>query len=143
MTVSNPGGHPPLDPALVDIAVAFFEAVSQGDMDAVRDMYSPEVLVWHNFDRKWQSREENLQLLSWVSKNWVNFRFEDVRRQAIAGGFLQQHTMRGEDTDGVPFDSPSILLVWVDERMLITRVQEYFESGQVPLPTGLPEDEVA
>lgn len=124
-----------LDPQLNELADRFFGAVSAGDMDIVRDTYTPDAQIWHNFDNAVQTREDNLQLLSWVSANWVNFRFEDVRRHAIDGGFVQQHVMRGESLEGKPFESPSILVVSVSDDH-ITKIDEYFDPSQAPFPEG-------
>jgi len=123
------------DERLSDIADTFFGAVSAGDMETVRNSYRPDATIWHNFDNATQTVEENLQLLSWVSQNWVGFHFAEVRRHAIEGGFLQQHTMRGQGPDGTPFESPAVLLVRVDDDGLIASIEEYFHPGQVPLPS--------
>jgi uncharacterized protein len=123
-----------LEQAVHDIADCFFDAVADGDMKTVRDIYTEDAQIWHNFDNATQTRDENLQLLDWVSQNWRNFRFENVRRRIVDGGFVQQHTMRGEGPDGTPFEAPAILLVQVNENCFITRIEEYFHPGQVPLP---------
>lgn len=115
------------------IADKFFSAATAGDIDTLRSIYSPDAQIWHNFDNATQTVDENLQLLGWVSENWSNFRFEDVRRHDIPGGLIQQHTMRGEGPDGQPFEAPAILLVRIADGQ-ITGIEEYFDTGQVPLP---------
>lgn len=122
-----------LDDTHAALADRFFGAVAAGDIDTVRDCYASDAQIWHNFDNAVQTRDENLQLLSYVSTNWKNFRFEDVRRTPIDGGFVQQHVMRGEGPDDQPFESPSILVVKVNDG-LVARIDEYFHPGQVPLP---------
>jgi ketosteroid isomerase-like protein len=117
-----------------DLADEFFGAVTAGDMATVRRLYAPDATIWHNFDNTDQTPEQNLTLLSWVSANWVDFRFSDVRRHSIDGGFLQQHVMNGKDPEtGQAFAAPAILMVLVDGGR-ITRIEEYFDPGQVPLP---------
>jgi ketosteroid isomerase-like protein len=117
------------------LADRFFGAVSGGDLETVRACYAPHARIWHNFDNTEQTRDENVQLLSWVTSNWKNFRFENVRRRLTDDGFIQQHVMRGEGPDGTPFESPSILILTVNDSQ-ITRIEEYFDAGQVPLPQG-------
>jgi ketosteroid isomerase-like protein len=118
--------------SLFAFADRFFGAVAAGDIDTVRACYSPDVRVWHNFDMVEQNREENLQLLAHVSATWKNFRFEDVRRRIVEGGFIQQHTMRGEGPDDKPFECPSLLIVQV-EGDTIVRIEEYFDPHQTPM----------
>lgn len=121
-----------LDTPMTEIADQLFGSVMAGDVDAVRALYTPDTKVWHNFDNHEQTRDENLQLLTWITANWSNFRYEDVRRLAIDGGFIQQHVMKGEGPDGKPFESPAVLFVFVGDGK-ITRIEEYFDLSQVPL----------
>lgn len=121
-----------LDAHMTEVADRLFGSVMAGDVDSVRDLYTPDTRVWHNFDNSEQTRDENLQLLSWISANWANFRYEDVRRRAVDGGFIQQHVMKGEGPDGKPFESPAVLIVSVDDGK-VTRIEEYFDLAQVPL----------
>ena len=45
------------------IVSSFFAAIERGDLDAVREIYSPGAQVWHNVTGRTQTREENVQLL--------------------------------------------------------------------------------
>jgi len=42
------------------LASQFFAAIERGDLNAIRELYSPEVAVWHNVTGRSQTREENL-----------------------------------------------------------------------------------
>lgn len=117
--------------ALDDVAETFFAAVERGDIDTVRDTYSPEARIWHNFDNYASTREENLGVLRWVSNHVEGFRFEDVRRTFLPGAFLQQHVIRGRDEAGNEINCPAILKVDVVDGH-ITRIEEYFDAGQMP-----------
>ena len=46
------------------IASRLFAAIEEGDLDAVRDLYSPDVQIWHNVTNRSQTRDENLKLLA-------------------------------------------------------------------------------
>ena len=81
--------------AMLDLCERFFAAVTAGDLDAVRAMYAPDAVIWHNNDGAEQSVEENLRVLRWVTSNVAGFRYEDVRRTATADGFIEQHVLRG------------------------------------------------
>jgi len=117
--------------ALDDVAESFFAAVEKGEIDTVRDIYSPDARIWHNFDNYASTREENLGVLQWVSNHVDGFRFEDVRRTFLPGAFLQQHVIRGRDEAGNEINCPAILKVDVVDGH-ITRIEEYFDAGQMP-----------
>ena len=117
--------------ALDDVANRFFTAVEKGDVDAVREIYSPEARIWHNFDDYASTREENLGVLRWVSNHVDSFRFEEVRRSFLPGAFLQQHVIRGRDEDGNEINCPAILKVDVANGHIM-RIEEYFDASQMP-----------
>lgn len=121
-----------LAPEMVALAERFFGAITAGNIDVVRSCYDPEVVIWHNFDGIEQDLETNLQSLSFVVSHWTNFRYEQVRRRSLAGGFIQQHTIRGEGTDGIPFVAPATVIVTVTDGGKISRIEEYLDSGQLP-----------
>jgi ketosteroid isomerase-like protein len=81
--------------AMLDLCDRFFAAVAGGDLDAVRAIYAPDTVIWHNNDDAEQSVEENLRVLRWATSRISGFRYEDVRRSAMANGFMEQHTLRG------------------------------------------------
>jgi hypothetical protein len=117
---------------LDDVADRFFTAVEAGDIDTVRKIYSPDVRIWHNFDDYASTREENLQVLGWVSANVPGFRFEEVRRSYVPGAFIQQHVIRGQKPDGTEIRCPAILKVECSDGC-IDRIEEYFDLSQMPL----------
>jgi len=107
-----------------------FEAIRSGDLDAVREIYAPNVKVWHNFDRVEQSLEENLRVLAWLVKNVAGLRYEQVRRQRTESGFVQQHVLRGTPPGGEPLEVTACLVCRV-EGGRITRIDEYLDSAQL------------
>lgn len=117
--------------ALNRVADRFFGAVEKGDVDTVKEIYSPDARIWHNFDNYASTREENLGVLKWVSHHVDGFRFEEVRRSYLPGAFLQQHVIRGRDEAGNEINCPAILKVDVKGDN-ITRIEEYFDASQMP-----------
>lgn len=117
---------------LDDVANQFFAAVEKGDMDAVKNIYSPDARIWHNFDDYASTRAENLMVLGWVSEHVKGFRFEEVRRNFLPGAFVQQHVIRGTDEEGTEIHCPAILKVDVADGH-IARIEEYFDAAQMPL----------
>ncbi|MBP6011530.1 MAG: nuclear transport factor 2 family protein [Alphaproteobacteria bacterium] len=123
------------------VAERFFSAIEKGDIDAVRAIYAPNARIWHNHDRKDQTVEENLRILSWMSKNLTNKRYQVQRRVAIPGGFLQQHVLLAE-TAGGPFEMPACIIVEVNNGR-IARLEEYLDSAQANRLTELTRGQSA
>jgi ketosteroid isomerase-like protein len=48
----------------LEVAARLFAAIEAGDIDAVRELYHPDVEVWHNTDGLAQSRDANLATLA-------------------------------------------------------------------------------
>lgn len=114
------------------VARRFFAAIERGDLSAVREIYAPDAVIWHNIDRKAKTRDENLVMLAFAIENVANLRYEDVRLQPIAGGFVEQHVVRGtEKASGRELVLPAVVICAV-ERGRITRLDEYFDSAHAP-----------
>lgn len=119
-----------IDP--LDVARRFFAAIERGDIEAVREIYAPDAAIWHNTDRVTKTREQNLAMLAWASENVAAMRYEDVRLEPIAGGFVERHVVRGTiRATGSELVLPAVVVCQV-ERGRITRLDEYFDSAQAP-----------
>lgn len=114
------------------LADRFFGAVVARDFDTVRSCLDPQVSIWHNFDNATQDMETNLQLLALVTSEWANFRYAQIRRHPIPGGFVQQHVLHCEGADGHPYAAPAVVIVSVSDDGHITHIDEYVDSGQLP-----------
>ena len=90
----------------LDIAEKFFRAIEAGDVAAIRAIYAPNAVIWHNNDQLEQSVDENMRVLEWVARNLKNRHYRVKRRVAIPGGFLQQHVLEAETANG-PFSMPA------------------------------------
>jgi len=119
----------------LDLAERLFAAIVAGDVEAVRDIYSPDARVWHNFDGVEQTVDENLRVLRWLVRNVSNLRYEEIRRRRIEDGFVQQHVLRGTSRGGRPLELAACMICTVKDGH-ITRLEEYFDPAQLePLST--------
>ncbi|HEY8173274.1 MAG TPA: nuclear transport factor 2 family protein [Dehalococcoidia bacterium] len=118
------------EPGMLELAERFFAAVTAGDLEAVRAMYAPDAVVWHNYDRASQSVDENLRVLGALPSLVENFRYDDVRRQATLDGFIEQHVVRGTTPGGDELDIPACIVCTVVGGR-ITRLDEYFDSSHI------------
>ena len=112
------------------IASEFFRAIEQGDLAAVRELYSPSVSVWHNVTGRIQSREENLALLRFFTNRVSELRYEVLARDVFEGGFVQRHVLHGKLASGEVVKAPVCLVVYISEEK-IYRLFEYLDPAEV------------
>ena len=114
----------------LQIGERLMAAIMAGNVDAVRQIYSPDAVIWHNNDNVTQSVDENLAVLGWVVKHIANLRYENVRRQRTESGFVQQHVLRGTAPNGKPLEVPACLVCTVVDGR-ITRLDEYLDTAHL------------
>ena len=112
------------------IASKFFAAIERGDLAAVRDLYSPEVEVWHNVTGRSQTREENLALLGYFTGKVSELRYEVLARELFPGGFVQRHVLHGKLESGDLVAASVCLVVYISEGR-IERLFEYLDRDSV------------
>ncbi len=112
------------------IADRLFAAITDGDVDAVRALYAADARIWHNNDGLTQDVEQNLAVLTWVTTHIKNRRYEEVRRQSTADGFVQQHVLRGTVGAGVEIAIPACIIATIRDGH-ITRIDEYLDSAHI------------
>ncbi len=116
--------------ANLTVAERLFAAIMAGNVDAVRDIYAPDAVIWHNNDNNSQTVDQNLAVLGWVVKHVKQLRYDQVRRQATETGVVQQHVLRGIAPNGEPLEIAACI-VCVVQNGRITRLDEYLDSAQL------------
>ena len=61
------------------VAKRFLAALNKADADAVREIYSPDAYIWHNFSDKTQSVEENIKAMNWLHRKLSDVDYEIIR----------------------------------------------------------------
>lgn len=112
------------------LATAFFAAIERGDLDAVRDLYAPNVEIWHNVTGRTQTRDENLKLLRFFTGRVSERRYEVLARDFFPGGFVQRHVLHGKLASGELVTAPVCLVVYVAGGR-IERLFEYLDPETV------------
>ncbi len=107
----------------------FFAALEAGDIAALREIYAPDALIWHNDDLIEQPVDENLKVLQGLHRAVSGLRYDIVRRVPAADGVLQQHVLRGTLPNGQPIALHAAMYLQVRDGH-ITRIEEYLDSGQ-------------
>ncbi|MFZ2994865.1 nuclear transport factor 2 family protein [Sphingobium sp.] len=119
------------DHAQIDAdAARFFDAVCAGDVDTLEQCLGPDFVAWHNTDNIWQDRTEHLATLAWLKSSISDLHYEEVVREPLLQGFLQQHVMIGS-VRGTPLALRASVIATVgqDGRLISTR--EYIDSKQL------------
>jgi ketosteroid isomerase-like protein len=112
------------------LAQRFFDAVENGDVEALRGIYAPDGKIWHNTDQLETSVDDNLEVLSGFVKRIHERQYRERRVQVFDGGFVQQHVLHGVRADGAAVSLPACLVCLVKDGR-ITRLDEYFDSAHV------------
>jgi ketosteroid isomerase-like protein len=118
----------------IETASKLFRAIESGDVDVIRNIYTPETKIWHNNDGIAQSVEQNLAVLKWVIGNIKNVKYTEVRLQPTPNGFVQQHVLRGRFKDS-DIALPACIVATVEDGH-ITRLDEYLDSAQTAVLTS-------
>jgi ketosteroid isomerase-like protein len=111
------------------VAERFEAALNAADADGVRAAYAPDARIWHNFDDKCQTVEENIKTMEWLHRKLSDVKYDIQQRIAIPGGFLQQHILRGTLASGKPFALHACAICKV-ENGRITELAEYLDTAQ-------------
>ena len=121
------------------VADRFFAAIEAGDVAAVREVYHPDVVIWHNTDGAESSRDENLAVLEGFIGRASDRRYTRRKLEVFAGGFVQQHVVTGVRRDGVRLELPACVICKVEGDHIV-RLDEYFDSAALPAWFALDDD---
>lgn len=120
-----------------EVAERLFAAIEAGDLDAVRDLYAPDAVVWHNTDGVEQTRDENVATLHWMTTRLPGARYTGVRRWITDDGFVQQHVLAVTNRAGEAVTVPACIVARVSGGV-ITRLDEYVDSAAITRLTAKP-----
>jgi ketosteroid isomerase-like protein len=112
------------------LADAFFGALEAGSVEDVNACFAPGATIWHNFDCKTLTPQENVPGLEALFGNFVRREYREVRRQPTPAGFVQQHVLRLETPDGTVIDWPACIIFDVSDGR-ISRLAEYVDLSQL------------
>ena len=114
------------NPSPTELALRLVRALNEKDEAAVREIYSPDVRIWHNFDGKYQTIDENLRGMYWIHKRLSDVRYDVVRLLEIPGGYLQEHVLRGRLASGEAFAMPACVICMVQHGRVVS-LNEYLD----------------
>ena len=112
-----------------ELVVRFFAALEAGDIAALREIYAPDAVIWHNDDLIEQPVEDNLRVLQGLHRVVSGLRYDIVRRVPAPDGVLQQHVLRGTLPNGADVELHAAMYLQVRDGH-VTRIEEYLDSGK-------------
>lgn len=110
------------------LAERLFGAIAKGALNELREVYAPDAVIWHNTDGIEQSVDLHLSTLEMVTSSLDGLRYEEVQRQGTDSGFLQQHVLCAETSNGTELAIPCCLVATVKDGR-ITRIEEYLDPS--------------
>jgi ketosteroid isomerase-like protein len=118
--------------SVLDVARTLESAVIEGDLEKVRRVYSPEALVWQNFNGAERGVEDVIRGIVRLHQCVDDLRYSDVVTQETTTGYVQQHVLEGTvRATGVSFSHPVCLIVRVRDGK-IARIDEYGDASHAP-----------
>jgi ketosteroid isomerase-like protein len=112
------------------IARRLFDAIEQGDLEAIHDLYAKDIQVWNNVQRTPMTREQNLKLLKLFTQRMKEIRYEIVDLRTFPGGCVDRHVLRGITIAGKPIEAHVCLILEFAEGR-ISRIHEYLDQAAV------------
>jgi uncharacterized protein len=110
----------------IELARRLVRALNEKDETAIRQIYSPDARIWHNFDGKYQSVDENLRGMYWIHKRLSGIRYDVVRLVELPDGYLQEHVLRGKLASGEDFAMPACVICTVQDGRVVA-LREYLD----------------
>ena len=116
----------------------FFAAIEAGDIDAVADIYDPDVEVWLNVTAQAISREESLGVLRYFTNRLAGMRYDILERRTWEDGAMQRHVVQGTVGDRPLTIQACIVFHMAGGR--ITRVYEYLDAKETAEAFGISDE---
>jgi ketosteroid isomerase-like protein len=115
----------------LDVANRLFGAIERGEYETVDGMWADDVTVWQTGDSQDNDRVRALKVIRWFMNVTTSRSYEILDRQYFDGGFVQQHILRARRSDDVSIEMRVCIVIKVDAKGRITRIDEYFDPADM------------
>lgn len=110
-----------------EIARSLFNAFESGDMDAVRSLCSADFKAKQNLNTEFDL-DTLIHFSQAVSSVVSNFRYEDIQCSGTEEGFVEEHIVCGEFSDGTPLALAACVVATVQDGK-VTHLREYVDTA--------------
>lgn len=125
--------------ATLTLIERFFGAIEQCNIPLLRELYSDDAIIWHNYDPlparltrpAGQSVADNLALLQALPKLILGFKYEVWHQELTETGFVRQHIVTGKTSDGGDVSLPVCVVCRVVGGR-IDALYEYLDAAHLP-----------
>jgi ketosteroid isomerase-like protein len=107
----------------------FFDAIAAGDIDAVGDLYTDDVQVWHNVTDRALDHDGSLALLRYYVRTVDERHYEILARHHWDGGAVQRHVLHGRVGETVMRAPVCLTFAFRDGR--ISAIHEYVDEQAI------------
>jgi uncharacterized protein len=112
--------------SIVALAKRFIAAIMAKDVDTIRQVYAPDARIWHNFDGIYQTVDDNIKGVFWIHKVLAGVNYDVKHITPFAGGWVQEHVLRGTLASGEAFAMPACVICKVKDGRVIS-LDEYLD----------------
>ncbi len=113
-----------------ELANRFFDAIERADIDAVKQVYAPDVAYWMNAMPEKQDLDAILNLISFFHQKVKNLHYEVESREFFKGGFVQRSKIMGDLASGEALAVPLCLIIYVEDGRIV-RLYEYIDTASM------------
>lgn len=114
------------------IAATLFTAFEKSDMETVRALCAPGFSARQNLNTEFDL-ETLIQFSQAVSSVVKNFRYEDIKRSVTNTGFVEEHLVCGELSDGSELKIAACVVADIEDGKIV-HLREYVDTASA---TGL------
>ena len=119
---------------ILDIAYELKRAFEEKDLIAIENIYSDDIVVWHNYDQIERNRYDSLESARWVASEIEQFSIDECNIFPIQGGFIQQCVFRGfYKSTGKKMETHSMIRVYC-KKDKVFRIEDYSDPSQGSVP---------
>jgi ketosteroid isomerase-like protein len=116
------------DAKMIAIAKRFIEVASARDIEGMRSLYAPDMVMWHNTDCIELSADDHLTTYKSNTAPLKSIVYSDVRIMPTDDGYVQQHLITADLGEGREMKIACCVVARVKDGK-ITRLDEYYDSG--------------
>lgn len=116
---------------ILALAMCFFKAIEEGDIETMHSSFAPDAEIWHNTDELVVTRDQTALMLTGMVARIKDREYADRQLAVLPDGFVQQHVLTGKRVqDDGAVRLPCAIICKVKGGK-ITRLDEYFDSAHV------------
>jgi len=121
--------------SFVAVADRLGEAIRARSIERIDTVFADDIAVWHNHSNSSQTKTENMAVLARLFDFTAGMRYANVRRIITGAGFVEQHDLVFDFSDGRTVALPICMVAAVRDDQIV-RLEEYLDPR--PLLDALP-----